>query len=139
MASNLDVDSQTISIPDVEFDTVITLPSAYFQRICRDMLNLSDVMTIQSEGTQLTLSCDGDIASQSTIIGEADECMSMSTKSDKLVQGRFSLKYLTLFCRASNLCNTIELYVKEHFPLILKYNVASLGEIRFCLAPKLEE
>jgi hypothetical protein len=31
------------------------------------------------------------------------------------------------------------MYVKEAYPLIIKYNVASLGEIRFCLAPKMDD
>ena len=135
----LDVDSEEISIPDVEYDAIITLPSAYFQRICRDMLNLSNSMTIRSEGGVLTLSCSGDFASQSTQIGEAHEGMAISGNSGKVVQGVFSLKYLVLFCRASNMCNTIELYLRESFPLIMRFNVASLGEIRFCLAPNVGE
>ena len=36
----------------------------------------------------------------------------------------------------SNLCNTIELFLKNDYPLIIKYSVASLGEIKLCLAPK---
>ena len=135
----LDVDSEEIQIPDVEFDSVITMPSAYFQRICRDMLNISDTMTICSQGNQLVLGCNGDFARQETVIGEADAGMTVSARSSKKIEDRFSLKYLSLFCKAANLCNTIELFLKESFPLILKYTVASLGEIRFCLAPKTDD
>lgn len=135
----LDVDSEEIKIPDVDFDSVITMPSAYFQRICRDMLNISDTMTISSQGNKLVLGCVGDFARQETVIGEADAGMSVSAKSNKKIEGRFSLKYLSLFCKAANLCNTIELFLRESYPLILKYHVASLGEIRFCLAPKVDE
>lgn len=135
----LDVDDEIISLPDVEFDSVITMPSAFFQRLCRDMLNLSDTMIIRSAGNQLILGCNGDFARQETVIGEADAGMSVTSKSDKVVEGRFSLKYLSLFCKAANLSNTIELFLKENFPLILKYNVASLGELRFCVAPKVDD
>lgn len=65
--------------------------------------------------------------------------MSVSTKSDKTIEGRFSLKYLSLFCKAANLSNTIELFLRESYPLILKYNVASLGELKFCVAPKVDD
>lgn len=135
----LDVDSEEISIPDVEFDSIVTMPSVYFQRICRDMLNISETMTIKSQGNQLCLSCDGDFARQETVIGEADAGMSLSSKSEKKIEGRFSLKYLSLFCKASNLCHTTEMFLKASYPLILKYAVASLGEIKFCLAPKVDE
>lgn len=135
----LDVDSEDINIPDVEFDSIVTMPSAYFQRICRDMLNISEHMTIRSQGEQLWLSCNGDFARQETVIGPADAGMSLSAKSSKVIEGTFSLKYLSLFCKAANLANTTEMFLKESYPIIIKYNVASLGEIRFCLAPKIDD
>lgn len=101
---------------------------------------------------------------QETVIGEADAGMNISAKSEKTIEGRFSLKYLSLFCKAANLSNTIELFLKgsrrarrgvrlasrsrkvrrparptEAYPLIIKYNVASLGELRFCVAPKVDD
>lgn len=136
----LDVDSEEITIPDVEFDSVITMPSAYFQRLCRDALNLADHMTIRSQGNTLTLSCSGDFARQETQIGQADAGMAICSRPDAgRVEGKFSLKYLSLFCKASSLCNTLELYLKESFPLIMKYNIASLGEVKFVLAPSADE
>lgn len=134
----LDVDHDEIVIPSVDFDQVITMPSAYFQRLCRDMLNISDTMTISTQGGQLVLGCNGDFARQETVLGEADAGMSVSMRSDKKIEGRFSLKYLSLFCKAANACNTIELFLKESFPLIMRYTIASLGELKFCLAPKVD-
>lgn len=135
----MDVDDDTITMPDIEFDSVITMPSAFFQRLCRDMLNISDTMIIKSQGSQLVLGCNGDFARQETVIGEANEGMTVQSRSDTVVEGRFSLKYLSLFCKAANLSNTIELFLKKEFPLILKYNIASLGELRFCVAPKVDD
>ena len=48
---------------------------------------------------------------------------------------RFSLKNLGYFIKCTNLCNQIELYLENDLPLVVKYNVASLGEIKLCLAP----
>jgi proliferating cell nuclear antigen len=137
----LDVDSEDIRLPDVEFDSVITLPSSYFQRLCRDMINIGDTVEISSapDGT-LKLSTHGDFARQETFMGEATEGSGMvvSANTGAEVSGRFSLKFLVLFCRASSLCATVELLIKQSFPLIMKFNVASLGEIKFCLAPKVD-
>ena len=41
--------------------------------------------------------------------------------------------------KLSRNCNSIEIYLKNDYPLIIKYTVASLGEIKLCLAPKYEE
>ena len=54
---------------------------------------------------------------------------------DDIIQGEFSLKNLIYFIKCTNLCNQIEIYLNNNKPLIVKYNVASLGEIRLCLAP----
>jgi proliferating cell nuclear antigen len=132
----LDVDEDCMDLPAVDFDNVITMPSAFFQRLCRDMLNIADTMYIRSSGSQLVLGCNGDFARQETVIGETDAGMNIRATSDKVIEGHFSLKYLSLFCKAANLSNTIELFLKERYPLILKYNVASLGELRFCVAQK---
>ncbi len=138
----LDVDGQDLNVPDVEFETVVTLPSTYLQRIVRDMTNLSDSMIIKSDGKTLTLSCEGDFASQETVIsaeeGGGDGVLSITSSTEEPIVGKYSLKYLSLFCRASSLSNTIELFFKRDWPLILKYNVAGLGELRFCIAPQID-
>ncbi len=135
----LDCDAETINVPDVTFDRVLTLPSAYFQRLCREMMHLGDFMTISIDGSQLKLSCDGSFASQTTIIGESDGCMNVTESSGADVEGTFSLRYLSLFTRASGLCNTVQLFLKKEYPLILNYSVASLGSLRFCLASRIDD
>lgn len=134
----LDVDVEDISLPKVDFDSVFTLPSTYFQRICRDMMNIGDTLHIASQDKRLCLSCCGDFASQETVICETD-AMSFATSSSEKIGANFSLKYLTLFCKASSLCNTIELFLGRTLPLILMFKVASLGELKFVLAPKVDE
>lgn len=131
----LDLDIKDINIPDVDIECIITMPSNDFQRMCRDMLNISETVKIVSGDDHLRILCEGDFASQETIIGETTHGL-VFNKNDNVVSGKFSLKYLNLFTKGTNLCNTIELYMKNNYPLILKYNIANLGEIRFCLAPK---
>ena len=61
-----------------------------------------------------------------------------NTNPEEIIQGLFALKHLVLFSKCTNLCPSIELYLKNDYPLIIKYLVASLGEIKLCLAPKIE-
>jgi len=55
--------------------------------------------------------------------------------NSKIIQGEFSLKNLGYFIKCTNLCNQIEIYLENDLPLVVKYNVASLGEIKLCLSP----
>ena len=52
-----------------------------------------------------------------------------------VVQGEFSLKSLSNFIKCSPLCTHLEIYLGNDMPLIVKYHVASLGELRLCLGP----
>jgi proliferating cell nuclear antigen len=132
----LEIDADIVHINDVQFDSVITLPSVYFQRLCRDASNIASHMTIQSRGNALVLSCRGELARQETVIGQAESCMSIVTTKES--KDTYNLSYLQKFCKASQLCNILEMYIKEGFPLIMKYSVASLGEVKFCLAPQVD-
>ncbi len=136
----MDLHEENIQIPPATFDSVITMPSGDFQKICRDMHNLSDDIEIKSSDNQLIFNCKGHFASQETCIGEANSGLAFLKNNDpqEIVQGVYALKHLVLFGKCTNLCNSIELFLKNDYPLIIKYSVASLGEIKLCLAPKVD-
>ncbi len=133
----LDIADENIKIPPAEFETELSLPSGDFQKIIRDMVNIGENIEIKSIGTQLILNCSGDFACQETILGETNNGLKFNQVSPKElpIQGLYSLKYLTLFTKCTNLCNQINLYIKNDYPLIIRYSVASLGDIKLCLAP----
>ena len=139
----MDLNDENIEIPPAQFSSVITMPSSDFQKICRDMYNLADTIEIKSCGSTLNFACKGDFAQQETIIGESSSNgMSFLKKSDsgeEIVQGIFALKHLVLFTKCTNLCNSIEMYLKNDYPLIIQYSVASLGNIKLCLAPQVKD
>jgi proliferating cell nuclear antigen len=133
----LDLNNPNITIDPAEFNSQINLPSVDFQKIIRDMNQLAEYVEIKNINNQLILSCNGEFCSQETVLmdNEGINCIS-NKKSDEIVQGIFSLKYLVLFTKCTNLCSTVELYLKNDYPLICLWRVASLGEIRLCLAPQ---
>jgi proliferating cell nuclear antigen len=136
--SMLDINAVEYEIPPVDFPTIITMPSVDLQKIIRDMHNLADNIEIRYVENQLRFSCKGDFVKQETILG-TDKNQNLSVvkhnqKSHEIIQGIYSSKYLAMFTKCTNLYNMVEIYLKNNFPLILKYNVASLGEIKLCLA-----
>jgi proliferating cell nuclear antigen len=136
----LDLDNTTITINPAQFTTVITMPSYEFQKICRDMNNLAEYMEIKNIGNTLIFSCMGDFCCQETILSDNDaggmHRISNTGDASEIVQGIFSIKHLVLFTKCTNLCNTCEIFLKNDYPLIIRYWVASLGEIKLCLAPQ---
>jgi len=132
----LDLPEEKINIPPATFNSVISMPSSDFQKYIRDMHNLSNNVEIKSTNEMLFLSCKGDFAEQETILGCNGDCgITFDKNDDKLVQGIFALKHLFLFTKCTNLCSNILMYLRNDYPLIIKYNVGTLGTIKLCLAP----
>jgi len=133
----MDLQESQISIPPAVFESVITIPSSDFQKLMRDMTNIGEIVEIKSIGEQLQFSCFGDFASQETIMQPTQHGIHFVKNEDPslIIQGQFPLKFLILFTKCTNLCNSIELYIKNDYPLIIRYKVANLGEIKLCLAP----
>jgi proliferating cell nuclear antigen len=129
----LDINEDILDLPDITMDVVTTLPSVDFQRITRDMGNLSNEMTIIRDGTKLELSCLGDFADQTTVIDFPEYV----NKTGAI----FSLKYINLFTRATNMCSSVQLMQdskNDNMPIVFRYTIANLGDLRFYLAPKLD-
>jgi proliferating cell nuclear antigen len=141
----MDIIEEECELPATEFNSVVTMQSIEFQKYIRDMYNIADVIEIRSIGQQLVLSCKGEFASQHTVIGGVrsydsqggEEAMSSNTQEPtEIVQGIFSLKYLTMFTKCTQLSQQIELYLKNDFPLICRYTVASMGSVSLALVPQ---
>jgi proliferating cell nuclear antigen len=132
----LEPDSDELEYPDIKFSTVLNLPSTDFQKIIRDSYALSDKIEIKSVGNEILFNCSGQFATSEIYRAETSGSIEFITKQDatKIVQGEFSLKNLSHFIKCTNLCSQIELYLENDKPIIVKYNVASLGEIKLCLA-----
>jgi proliferating cell nuclear antigen len=134
----LDIDEKEFNVPDVEFPAAFTMKSQDFQNLCRHLNNIADEIDIKCVGEQLNISCEGDFASVDLILRPTDKGLSFITTTDEPIQGRFSLKFLLLFTKATPLSQTIQIALKNDFPLIITFNIADVGELKFALSPKVD-
>ncbi len=128
----LDMDEKIYNIPDINFESYITMPSSDFQTYISDLANISSDIEFKSNVNNLSLKSSGDFAEQTIKINETNT--EISNSDDQ--QGIFNIKYIQLFTKSTNLCGTVEIYLKTGYPLTILYNVANLGKIKYCLAPK---
>lgn len=126
----LDVDEDQIELPQIEMNTITILPSIDFQRICRDMSHISNELVVTRKNKSIFFKCNGDFANQQTEIEVPEE-------GDCDITGTYSLKYLNLFTKATGMCSNIQIMQEpENKFMVLKYNVANLGNLSFYLASK---
>jgi proliferating cell nuclear antigen len=135
----IELDVKPITIPPVQFSSIITMPSTDFQKIIRDMHTLGEVVEIQYASQELVFRCKGDYAEQETTFNIGQAGTTQAKSASEIMQGNFFLKHLVLFTKCTSLCSDISLYLKNDYPIIVEYNVAGLGEIKLALAPALKK
>lgn len=137
----IEMDYDELDMGDVEFESIITMPSTFFQSLMRNMSGIGEYVTIRSEGDCIKFICDGDVASQITEVGETGSGGTTFTRSSSdAIEALYALKYLVIFTKATALSNTLELLMKNDYPMIiLRYAVATLGELRLCLTSRVED
>eukprot|EP01090_Pellita_catalonica_P009116 TRINITY_DN20180_c0_g1_i1.p1 TRINITY_DN20180_c0_g1~~TRINITY_DN20180_c0_g1_i1.p1 ORF type:complete len:258 (-),score=53.84 TRINITY_DN20180_c0_g1_i1:45-818(-) len=140
----LQIDAEVLTIPETSYSAVITMSSAEFQRICRDLTTIGDAVTISATKAGVTFSAKGDLGKGNISLKQSD---SMDTGDDakttialeEPVELTFALRYLNFFTKATNLSSTVSLSLAKDVPLVVEYPIENLGYVRYYLAPKIEE
>jgi proliferating cell nuclear antigen len=137
MIKLFDTSVEEIQFPNISFTSIIHIPSSDFQKICRDFNALAEKLEITSSNSDLIFRCVGDFVDGETVIMSNNQSgIEVERNTNDIVQGVFELKYLVLFTKCTNLCASTQIHLKNDYPLILRYMVANLGEVRLVLAPQ---
>jgi proliferating cell nuclear antigen len=125
----LDLNEEIIDVPEIDIKYSTTIPSFDFQKLIRDMLAIGPDLRIKRFDTCVEFSCEGDFANQITKIED-------QPKIDTECNGLFSLKYISMFVKSTVLCPIVQIMQNDDndSPVIFKYSVSNLGDIKFYLA-----
>jgi len=138
----MDLDDEKYEIEKIEFPYRLTLPSADFHKYCKDMASvMANKMEIQCTKNMVFFSGKSDIGNVDFQVGESIGGLQIeiNTYKNEIVQGNFELKYLTIFTKCTNLCSEVKLFLKNDYALVVRYQVAALGEIKLVLSPSENE
>eukprot|EP00455_Lapot_gusevi_P022735 TRINITY_DN2369_c0_g1_i10.p1 TRINITY_DN2369_c0_g1~~TRINITY_DN2369_c0_g1_i10.p1 ORF type:complete len:325 (+),score=34.83 TRINITY_DN2369_c0_g1_i10:466-1440(+) len=146
--------------PPRDIDRIVTMPASSFQRILRCCIKQGDHVQIMADGggvhgnyiyfvtkgdnVVLRITCGYASSGDKQSANPADpgfEPLSGSTYLDQPCdkRDRYSLKYLSLITKATNMSANVRLYLASDYVLIVSYNVGTLGSIYFCLVGSDEE
>lgn len=138
----LDLNNSNYTLPSQSYDALITIPSGDFHRICSDMSGISDFVEITCTSKNVYLKCYGDVAERETVYTADEKGISIVNGLNELgelrspiVQGVYELKNITLFKKCSSLCTDIQIYMVNDYPIVIKYQIATLGRILLCISP----
>jgi proliferating cell nuclear antigen PCNA len=136
--------------PEKKFDTIVTLATSQLQRIFRNHEKCGDYMQVlcekdkKSDDNTIYFITKGDdydfltkVSTSDSIIEDDGNATSLRRASDK--PEMYKLRFLTLIAKATNLSPTVNLYLAKDYPLILRYQIGTLGFVMFALAANVDE
>jgi proliferating cell nuclear antigen PCNA len=134
----MDLPEEKYEVEPIDFPYSFTLPSQDFHKYCKDMFSATSKMDIICTSNKVVFSGSGEIGLVEFEVSETNGGLSIEKNInciEQIVQGLFELRFLIIFTKCTNLCNTVTLYLKNDYPLIVKYSIAALGEIKLVLSP----
>jgi len=140
----MQIESEHMEIPEQQYKVTAKLPSAEFQKICRDLKEFGETMQIKANKEGVTFSVQGDTGSGNVLLKpreseKAEERVALTVHEP--VTATFALRYLVNFAKAAPLCGSVELGLGPDAPLLVKYDLEKNenGFMQFYLAPKIDE
>lgn len=140
----IDIDKTDFKIPPTDFHSKVIIDTAIFHKICRDKAKIAEHLEIKCTRKQLAFSWKGDNTKGTTVYCNDDKdengiAIVFTKNAPGIIQGIFDLKYLVLFTKFASLCPEVTLNMKNNYPLVICYKIASLGYMQLCLTPIVED
>lgn len=138
----LDIDSETMNIPAIEYQAEFSIPSAHFASLINQLKLFGDTMQIECSEDKIQLSShSGDMGKMFVEI-PIDDLTSFAIEEDQNLNISFSLVQLHNICAYSKLSRDVEINMTSNFPIKLTYALGKVPEedgaqIVYYLAPKI--
>lgn len=132
------LDQERLEISNCDFSCEIRLLSTEFARICRDLSQFGEFITISCTNEGVSFSITGDTGSGSVRLIPKSSEESISIAMNEPITLSFACKYFNSFTKATSLSAQVKLCMSIDTPLALEYEILNLGHIRYYLAPKIE-
>ncbi|RWS29053.1 proliferating cell nuclear antigen-like protein, partial [Leptotrombidium deliense] len=144
----MNLDSEYLGIPDTTYSVTVKMPAQKFQRICRDLAQIGDAVTISCVKDSVRFAAKGDMGSgtvnlyQTSSADKPEDAVHVTMQEPIILS--FALKYLNHFAKATPLSSQVTLSLSADVPLVVEYTIVDedndeVGSIRYYLAPKIEE
>merc|ERR1711930_27047 len=104
----MQIESEHMEIPEQQYKVIAKLPSAEFQRICRDLKEFGETMQVKASKDGIRFSVQGDVGTGNVVLKpreseKPEERVSLTVH--EVITATFALRYLVTFSKAAPLCS----------------------------------
>lgn len=102
------IDSEHLAIPETEYQSVVTINSNEYSKICKELFSLSETVQVTTDPNCVTFSVEGEVGSGSVKLGHNEGEQTILEVTEPVTQ-QFALRYLNMFNKAAAISNLTRL------------------------------
>jgi len=131
----MDIEMDRVDIPDMNYPVKIGMHCSEFTRICRDMKEFGDELTIGVNDDSVDFTVRGDFATGGINLKPSS---SVTIDFGCNLEQSYTLRYLLAFTKAAPLADNVVLELGEEAPLKVSFAFSESDNLAFYLAPKID-
>ena len=135
----IDIDSQGMTIPEIEYQAEFSLSSTYFADMINQLKIFGDTMEIECSEETITLYSKTQENGKMSVDINIDNLTSFAIEEAASLKLSYSLNYLHLICAFHRLSKYVEVKLCNDYPLQVAYSLGQDAVLALYLAPKIEE
>jgi len=139
--SLIDIDSETMNIPEIDYQSEFTLGSSNFANIINQLKSFGDSLEINcTENKIMLISSSLDQGKMECEI-KMDDLSSYAINEGETIKSGFSLNYLHNICLYNKLSKEVDIKMSVDYPLKIIYKLigSETATMTFFLAPKIND
>lgn len=128
----IEVNKQKFDYDEATFESMVSMPSAQLQSLCKSIKDFSEYIEIKSIGKQAQFYCKGESGTIKETLGKAPK---KSKEKQAVVQGIFEARYIAAASKCTPLSPTVDIFLKNDWPAVLTYTFSHNSKICFWISP----
>ena len=141
----MDLDIKPFNIPPPEFDIIIDeMKTDEFHNMCKEMAD-GRYLRVTCTEKKIEFRCKSSSGEKKREYENGGSITISFTGSDdknagpKIISEYFDLHNIIMFNKCRTLCSTIQIFLKNKYPMFIRYKVATLGTMQVGFTPVQED
>ena len=134
----IDVEQDTLSIPEVEYDVDFTMKADNFSELIGELMVFGSNLNILCSEEVLEFNASGDAGKLKVNVPIGDLNEYAIAEGDTL-DISYSLNHIGKMCLSTKLGQYVSLSISTEYPMAIKYDLGDNSSVAFYIAPKIAE
>ena len=134
----IDVEQDTLGIPDVEYDVDFTMKSENFAELINELMVFGSNLNIICSEEVLEFNASGDTGKLKVNI-PIDDLNEYAIAEGEIVDISYSLNHIGKMCLSTKLGQNVSISISSEYPMAIKYDLGDDSSVAFYIAPKIAD